>query len=175
MDCNRARRKPLAIKANKSGKSKIKPASASVTAIPDFVRNPKYRVMMTKAIIRPKALPRHLDQSRSLKRFTIMAVDGGARNDQNSLYTRIRELLSNKSLAERGIYRPEEMLRDVEAHRAGKVNISNRVFRIVQLELFCGLMENGTSERVESPRRLATFKRRLSLPAAGCALRPSRH
>ena len=69
----------------------------------------------------------------------------------NSLHAHLRDLLSSKSVAERGIYRTDEILRAVTAHREGRIDVSDRVFCVVQFELFCRLMETGRSERVVSP------------------------
>ena len=68
-----------------------------------------------------------------------------------SLYSRLRDLLSSKSVAERGIYRTDEILGALEAHREGKLDVSGRILCVVQFELFCRLMEGRQSEQLEVP------------------------
>ena len=63
----------------------------------------------------------------------------------NSLYKHLTDFLTSKTVKDRGIYRTDQILRDVAASREGKLDISNEVFRIVQFELFCRLMGNGHS------------------------------
>ena len=53
------------------------------------------------------------------------------------LQDRLRELVTSRTVAERGIYRPKEILRDLDLHGDGKIDVSDDLFRIVQFEMFC--------------------------------------
>jgi hypothetical protein len=60
------------------------------------------------------------------------------------LYAPVRDLLAGRDVRERGIYDPQAILRDLEAHRRGEKDVSERVFRIVQFELWVRMLnEHG--------------------------------
>jgi asparagine synthase (glutamine-hydrolysing) len=62
-------------------------------------------------------------------------------------YNLLQELLESQDMRERGIYNLAEIRRDLELHRQGKMDVSNKLFSVVQLELW--------SRRQKSLGRLA--------------------
>lgn len=68
----------------------------------------------------------------------------------SELYAPVRELLASREVRERGIYHVEAMLRDLDAHRRGEIDVSDRVFRVVQFELWSRMLtrqQAGTTNR----------------------------
>jgi asparagine synthase (glutamine-hydrolysing) len=57
-----------------------------------------------------------------------------ARWFRNELFEAVRDTLGSRSVAERGIYRCDRVLRDLDRHRRGEVDVSSDVFRIAQFE-----------------------------------------
>lgn len=51
-------------------------------------------------------------------------------------YELIREFLDSREMRERGIYKTQEIRQDLELHRQGKVNVSGKLFAVVQAELW---------------------------------------
>jgi len=51
-------------------------------------------------------------------------------------YELVQELLESREMKERGIYDIKAIGRDLDRHRQGKINISGRLFSLVQLELW---------------------------------------
>jgi len=66
------------------------------------------------------------------------------------LYAPVRELLAGRDVRERGIYDPEAILRDLEAHRRGEKDVSERVFRVVQFELWVRVLKERGSGKETS-------------------------
>ncbi len=64
------------------------------------------------------------------------------------LYAPVRELLAGREVRERGIYDPAAMLRDLEAHRRGEKDVSERVFRVVQFELWVRMLKEPVPAKV---------------------------
>ena len=62
-------------------------------------------------------------------------------------YNLVQELLESQAMRERGIYNLADIRKDLELHRQGKVDVSGRLFSLVQLELW--------SRQQKSPGRLA--------------------
>ena len=57
----------------------------------------------------------------------------------DALYEQVQDLLSSQEARERGIYNLTEVQRDVELHRQGKIDISDKLFRLVQIEIWSKL------------------------------------
>lgn len=51
-------------------------------------------------------------------------------------YQLVQELLESQDMRERGIYKLAEIRKDLELHREGRIDISDRLFSLVQLELW---------------------------------------
>ena len=51
-------------------------------------------------------------------------------------YGLLLELLGNRDMQERGIYKLAEIRKDVDLHRQGKKDISGKLFDVIQLELW---------------------------------------
>jgi asparagine synthase (glutamine-hydrolysing) len=57
------------------------------------------------------------------------------------LYAPVRELLTARAVRERGIYDSQAILRDLEAHRRGEMDVSDRLFRVVQFEQWIQMLK----------------------------------
>jgi len=55
------------------------------------------------------------------------------------LYDSVQDLLSSRELRQRGIYNVKEIRSDLELHREGKIDASNKLFDLVQFEFWCKL------------------------------------
>ena len=55
------------------------------------------------------------------------------------LYSSIQDMLSGQKIRERGIYNLDVIRRDLELHREGKIDISAKLFNLVQFELWSKL------------------------------------
>src|SRR6267142_2439807 len=66
------------------------------------------------------------------------------------LYAPVRELLAGRDVRERGIYDSQAILRDLEAHRRGEKDVSERVFRVVQFELWVRVLKERGSGKETS-------------------------
>jgi asparagine synthase (glutamine-hydrolysing) len=64
----------------------------------------------------------------------------------DSLYEPMIDLLNSRPARERGIYRIDKILHDIERHRRGEIDVSGRLFDVAQFELWCA---------AETPRELA--------------------
>ena len=60
-------------------------------------------------------------------------------------YEPIRDILSSQQARERGIYRVEAILNDVERYRRGETNCTRALFEVVQFELWCQLLNTQTA------------------------------
>lgn len=67
------------------------------------------------------------------------------------LYAPVRDLLAGRDVRERGIYNPQAILRDLEAHRRGENDVSERVFRVVQFELWVRMLNEHGSGNDTAP------------------------
>jgi hypothetical protein len=63
-------------------------------------------------------------------------------------YKLLQEFLDSREMRERGIYNLPEIRRDLELHRQGTVDVSGRLFSLVQIELW--------SRQQRFPERLVT-------------------
>ncbi len=59
------------------------------------------------------------------------------------LHDNLQDLVSSQAVRERGIYQSAQILRDVAAMRGKDSGLSHKVFRIVQFEMFCNLLQNA--------------------------------
>ena len=59
------------------------------------------------------------------------------------LYGPVRELLEGREVRERGIYNVPAILQDLEAHRRGVIDVSGRIFRVVQFEMWSRMIQRG--------------------------------
>ncbi len=57
-------------------------------------------------------------------------------------YRLLQDLLESQDMRERGIYNLQEIRRDLERHRLGEQDFSDKLFTIVQLELWCRRLKN---------------------------------
>ena len=55
------------------------------------------------------------------------------------LYEPMLDLLGSQEFRERGIYKIDAIRRDLKLHKEGKVNLSNRLFNLVQFEIWSKL------------------------------------
>lgn len=70
------------------------------------------------------------------------------------LYEPIRELVASRAVRERGIYNPSAILKDLDRHRAGEIDVAQRLFHVVEMEMLFDLMkENGRAKSVNDERR----------------------
>jgi asparagine synthase (glutamine-hydrolysing) len=51
-------------------------------------------------------------------------------------YNLLQELLESQDMRERGIYNLAEIRRDLDLHRQGKMDVSGKLFSVVQFELW---------------------------------------
>jgi asparagine synthase (glutamine-hydrolysing) len=63
------------------------------------------------------------------------------------LYDRVHELIEARETRERGIYDLKEVRRDLELHRQGRVDISPKLFQLVQMEMWFSLLGDRVVER----------------------------
>jgi hypothetical protein len=69
------------------------------------------------------------------------------------VYAPVRDLLAGRDVRERGIYDPQVILRDLEAHRRGEKDVSERVFRMVQFELSVRMLKEHANDTAPAPFR----------------------
>jgi len=62
-----------------------------------------------------------------------------ARWFRNELYERVRDILSTQDVKERGIYKVPKNIKEFDSHKKGEIDISSKIFRIVQFELWADL------------------------------------
>jgi asparagine synthase (glutamine-hydrolysing) len=56
------------------------------------------------------------------------------------LYEQVRDLLQSRRARERGIYHVPAMLQDLEAHRRGEIDVSDRLLHVAQFELWTSML-----------------------------------
>ncbi len=56
------------------------------------------------------------------------------------LYEPVRDLLQSRRARERGIYHVPAMLQDLEAHRRGEIDVSDRLLHVAQFELWTSML-----------------------------------
>lgn len=71
-----------------------------------------------------------------------------------ALYERVQDLIGSREVRERGIYNMNEVQRDVELHRKGEIDVSVKLFNLVQNELWSNLSK-GYSENKSTTEPLA--------------------
>ena len=59
-----------------------------------------------------------------------------------ALQTQVQDILGSREMRERGIYNLIDIRRDIELHRQGRIDVSGKLFRIVQFELWSKLQKN---------------------------------
>lgn len=64
----------------------------------------------------------------------------GAKWFAHDLYEPVRDLINSRAVRERGIYRSEAILNDLERHRRGETDAAQRLFHVAEFELLCDLM-----------------------------------
>ena len=69
----------------------------------------------------------------------------------NALYEPMQDLLSSQQVRERNMYNVHKIRRDLERHRRGEIDVSEKLFNFAQFELWFKLREIRTT----SPRQLA--------------------
>ena len=62
----------------------------------------------------------------------------------DALYEPVQDLLSSQEVRERGIFRVDTIRKDVELHRQGKIDISSKLFNLVQFEIWSKLEKTHT-------------------------------
>jgi len=61
------------------------------------------------------------------------------------LYDAVREQITSRQARERGIYNMDNIIRDLERHRLGEVDVSAKLFRVAQFEIWLELQKSGAS------------------------------
>ena len=56
-------------------------------------------------------------------------------------YRPIRELLESREARERGVYNTSAVLQDLEAHRRGEIDVSDRLLGVAQFELWTRMIK----------------------------------
>ena len=59
----------------------------------------------------------------------------------DSLYEPVRDLLASRAARERGIYNVAHILQDLDAHRRGELVVTERLFRVVEFEVWSALQD----------------------------------
>jgi asparagine synthase (glutamine-hydrolysing) len=67
----------------------------------------------------------------------------GAKWFAHDLYEPVRDLLASRAFRERGIYHPRAIETDLDHHRRGDIDASQRLFHVVELELLCALLNQN--------------------------------
>ena len=57
----------------------------------------------------------------------------------DALYRPMQDLLSSQQVRERGVYRVEAIRRDLERHKNGEVDVSRRLFEVLEFEVWSRL------------------------------------
>jgi asparagine synthase (glutamine-hydrolysing) len=71
----------------------------------------------------------------------------------SDLYEPVQDLLSSRTLRERGVYNVSAIRRDVELHREGKLNIASHLLKVIQFEIWSKLFFDSQPKshvRIES-------------------------
>jgi asparagine synthase (glutamine-hydrolysing) len=55
---------------------------------------------------------------------------------RTSLFKQMRDVLMSQEARERGIYNVSEIIKDFERHQAGRIDASQRLFNVAQLEMW---------------------------------------
>jgi asparagine synthase (glutamine-hydrolysing) len=58
----------------------------------------------------------------------------------HDLYEPLHDILGSRAVRERGIYNAGEVLRDLDRHRQGEVDLANRLFHVAEFEIFSDLI-----------------------------------
>jgi asparagine synthase (glutamine-hydrolysing) len=69
----------------------------------------------------------------------------------SDLNQQVQDLLGSQHVRERGIYNLDRIRKDYELHRKGLVDISGKLFDIVQFEIWSKLENPRTQQRKETP------------------------
>ena len=85
------------------------------------------------------------------------------------LYERARDLVSSRDVRERGIYNLDAMQRDLALHRQGRIDASEKLFRLAQIETWFKLasrpndvLSAGTAHDELLPVEPVDHRRRVS-------------
>jgi asparagine synthase (glutamine-hydrolysing) len=73
----------------------------------------------------------------------------------NALYERAQDLIASQDVRERGIYNLVEVRRDLESHRRGEIDVSSKLFNLVQMELWSQLGKSSSRHDVAAQRTTA--------------------
>jgi len=57
----------------------------------------------------------------------------------HDLYEPLRDILGSRAVRERGIYHAGSLIADLDRHRRGEVDLSNRLFHVAEFEILSGL------------------------------------
>ena len=57
----------------------------------------------------------------------------------HDLYEPLRDILGSRAVRERGIYHAGSLIADLDRHRRGEVDLSNRLFHVAEFEILLGL------------------------------------
>jgi len=57
----------------------------------------------------------------------------------HDLYEPLRDILGSRAVRERGIYHADALIADLDRHRRGEVDLSNRLFHVAEFEILSGL------------------------------------
>jgi asparagine synthase (glutamine-hydrolysing) len=71
----------------------------------------------------------------------------GAKWFAHDLYEPVRDLLASRAFRERGIYHPRAIETDLDHHRRGDIDASQRLFHVVELELLCALLNQNPARQ----------------------------
>ena len=64
------------------------------------------------------------------------------------LYEAFRERITSRQARERGIYNVDSIVRDLDRHRRGEVDVSANLFRVAQFEIWSELLRSDPGMRV---------------------------
>jgi asparagine synthase (glutamine-hydrolysing) len=59
----------------------------------------------------------------------------------HDLYEPLRDIVGSRSVRERGIYDSDALLRDLDRHRRGEVDVANKLFHVAEFELLSDLVK----------------------------------
>ena len=57
----------------------------------------------------------------------------------HDLYEPLRDIVGSRSVRERGIYHSDALLKDLDRHRRGEVDLANKLFHVAEFELLSDL------------------------------------
>lgn len=109
-----------------------------VSAVFTMATNWKLRGPWNKYVLREAMRQRIPESVRS--RIDKMGFPVPARSwFSGSLYERVQDLIGSREVHERGIYNMDVVRRDLALHREGKVDVTSKLFNLVQMELWSKL------------------------------------